>query len=428
MIRSKILAKIPASLTGLAAAFCISAAAIAQPVAILGEKVWTGTAQGTLTNGVVVIDDGKIVSVGTGAAPAGMAQIEAAWVTPGLISAFSRTGITEVPGESSANDTAASGSPFSAALNAADGFNPDATPIAVTRLEGFTRIAVAPDARSKLFAGQGFLADTSGLPGSIFKDRAFAFLAMGERGASLSGGSRPAAWTALRGAFDDVRFFTARYMTHNDGNVLTRMDAQAFMPAVRGEQLILIEARRASDLEAIMDFKQENPMLKIAIIGADEGWRVADRLAAMNIPVIVDAFSNLPSSFSQLAATSHNAARLADAGVTIAIVNLDDSSHQARLAAQIAGNAVANGLPFDDAMMALTANPAEIFGMEGLGVLAPGARADVVAWDGDPLEVTSAPTAVFIDGVSEPMESRQTKLRDRYLNLDKGERPFAYKR
>ncbi len=409
------------------AAVCLAPIAAAEPVALLGEKVWTGTAQGTLTNGVVVIDEGRIVSVGTGAAPAGMPQVKAKWVTPGLISAFSRTGITEVPGEKSANDTGAGGSPFSAALIASDGFNPDATPIAVTRLEGFTRIAVAPDARSKLFAGQGFLADTSGLPGSVFQDRAFAFIVLGERGASLSGGSRPAAWAALRGAFDDVRFFTARYMTHNDGNVLTRMDAQAFMPAVKGEQLILIDARRASDIEAVMDFKQENPMLKIAIVGADEGWRVADRLAAMKIPVIVDAFSNLPASFSQLAATSENAGRLAKAGVPVAIVNLDDSSHQARLAAQIAGNAVANGLPFDTAMKALTTVPAEIFGMSGLGVLAPGARADVVAWDGDPLEITSAPTAVFIDGVSEPMESRQTKLRDRYLDLDHTDRPLAYK-
>ena len=217
-------------------------------------------------------------------------------------------------------------------------------------------------------------------------------------------------------------------MTHNEGNVLTRMDAQALMPAVRGEQLILIHASRASDLEAIMDFKEQNPGLRIAIVGADEGWRVADRLAAMKIPVIVDAFSNLPSSFSQLAATSDNASRLAKAGVTVAITNLGDSALQARLATQVAGNAVANGLPFDTAMEALTTAPAEIFGMDGLGVLAPGARADVVAWDGDPLEVTSAPVAVFIDGVSEPMESRQTKLRDRYISLDESERPLAYRR
>lgn len=418
MIRSLIL--------GLAA-LTFAASAAAQPVAVIGERVWTGTDQGTIENGVVVIDGGRIVSVGT-VIPQGATEVRAAWVTPGLISAFSRTGLAEVSGERSTNDIAGNSAAYTAALNAADGFNPDATPIAVTRLEGFTRLAVAPDARAKLFAGQGFLADTSGEPGSVFRPRAFAFIVLGERGAALSGGSRPSAWAALRGAFDDVRFFGARYMTHNEGNVLTRMDAQALMPAVRGEQLILIEARRASDLDAIMTFREENPGLRIAIVGADEGWRVADRLAAMDIPVIIDAFSNLPSSFSQLAATSENAARLVEAGVTVAIANISDNSHQDRLAAQIAGNAAANGLPFDAAMRSLTAAPAEIFGMTGLGVLAPGARADVVAWDGDPLEVTSAPARIFIDGIDQPLESRQTKLRDRYLSLDESQRPLAYRR
>jgi len=401
--------------------------AAAEPVYLYGRTVWTGTSQGTITDGVVVIDNGRIVSVGPARAnmPAGEAFD---WITPGLISAFSRTGLSEVSGVDDTNDASAGSSPFSAALNAADGFNPDATPIAITRLEGFTRLAVAPEARGKLFGGQGFLADTSGLTGSVFREQAFTFVVLGEGGASRAGGSRPAAWATLRGAFDDVRFFTSRFMTHNEGNVLTRLDAQALMPAVKGDQLIVFEASRASDLNAIMDFKEENMSLRIAIVGADEGWRVARRLAALEIPVIVDAFSNLPASFSQLAATSENAKRLAEAGVTVAIVHLGNDGHQTRLATQVAGNAVANGMAFDDALRALTTAPAEIFGMTGLGVLAPGARADVVAWDGDPLEVTSAALAVYIDGEAQPMESRQTKLRDRYFSLDESERPLAYKR
>jgi imidazolonepropionase-like amidohydrolase len=412
------------------AALGAASVAAAQPVAVYGKNVWTGTAQGTITDGVVVIDNGRVVSVGKapGAVPEGDAEVRAEWVTPGLISGFSRTGLSEVSGVDDTNDAGAGSSDFSAALNAADGFNPDATSVAVTRLAGFTRLAVAPQARSKLFGGQGFLAETSGLTGSVFRDRAFAFIVLGEPGANLSGGSRPAAWASLRGAFDDVRFFGARYMTHNEGNVLTRMDAQALMPAVKGEQLIVFQASRASDLNAIMDFKEQNPALRIAIVGADEGWRVARRLAALDIPVIVDAFSNLPASFSQLASTSENAKRLSDAGVTVAIVNLDNDSHLARLATQIAGNAVANGMSHDAAMRSLTTAPAEIFGMTGLGTLAPGARADVVAWDGDPLEVTSAPTAVYIDGEAQPMESRQTRLRDRYRNLDESERPLAFRR
>jgi imidazolonepropionase-like amidohydrolase len=401
--------------------------AAAEPVYLYGRTIWTGTSQGTITDGVVVIENGRIVSVGPARAnmPAGESFD---WITPGLISAFSRTGLSEVSGVDDTNDAGAGSSPFSAALNAADGFNPDATPVAITRLEGFTRLAVAPQARSTLFGGQGFLAETSGLTGSVFRERAFAYIALGEAGANLSGGSRPAAWAALRGAFDDVRFFAARYMTHSEGNVLTRMDAQSLMPAVKGDQLILFQASRASDLNAIMDFKEDNPSIRVAIVGADEGWRVAKRLAAMDIPVIVDAFSNLPASFSQLAATSENAKRLAEAGVTVAIVHLENDGHQTRLATQVAGNAVANGMDFDDAMRALTTAPAEIFGMTGLGVLAPGARADVVGWDGDPLDVTSAALAVFIDGEGQPMESRQTRLRDRYISLDESERPLAYKR
>ncbi len=405
-------------------------AASAQPVVLRGETVWTGTSQGTLSNGVVVIENGRISAVGPAGTPvpAGATEVRAEWITPGLISAFSRTGLSEVSGESSANDTSASSSPFFVALDAADGFNPEASPIDVTRIEGFTRLAVAPATGKMLFGGQGLLADTSGEPGSVFRKRAFVFLSLGEPGASIAGGSRSAAWAQIRGAFDDVRFFTARYMAHNEGSVLPRLDAQALMPAVKGDQLMLIAAHRASDLEAIMDFKEENPSLRIAILGADEGWLVAPRLARLKIPVIVDAFSNLPASFSQLASTAENAGRLAEAGVVVAIAHIDSDTHQARLSAQVAGNAVANGLPFDAAMRALTVAPAQIFGMDGLGVLAPGARADVVAWDGDPLEVTSAPTAVFIDGAPQSLQSRQTRLRDRYLTLDESAAPLAYKR
>ncbi len=402
--------------------------AFAERIAVFGDRVWTGTEQGMIENGVVVIEDGRIVSVGTEAPADITREVRAAWVTPGLISAFSRTGLAEVSGERSTNDISASGSPFSAALHAADGYNPEATPVAVMRADGFTRIAVAPDAAGRIFGGQGFLADTTSEPGGIFAPRAFAYLVLGERGATLAGGSRAAAWAAIRGAFDDVRFFSARYMAHSEGNVLTRMDAQALIPAVRGDQLMLIEARRASDLEAIMAFKAENPGVQIAIVGADEAWRVAPQLAAARIPVIIDGVSNLPASFSQLAATAENASRLAAAGVDFAIVNFSDNSHQARLARQSAGNAAANGLSFDAAMRALTVTPASLYRLEGLGRLAPGARADVVAWDGDPLEVTSAPEAVFIDGADQPLDNRQTRLRDRYLSLDEGELPLAYRR
>lgn len=413
-----------------AAAATLTLGAGAQNIAITNAKVWTGTDAGTLENANIYISDGEIAGLGVNFAPPSGTELidaEGNWVTPGIFSPFSRTGIVEVGAEDSTNDTSAAGSPFSVALRAADGFNPAATPVDVTRIEGVTRIAVAPSTGGSMIAGQGFLADTSGDADSISDDRAFVFIDLGEGGAGLAGGSRPAAWAALRGAFADARGYPARFMAHNEGDALTRADAQAFGRAVRGQQLILISAHRASDLRLVMALKQENPNLNLAIVGADEGWIVADELAAADIPVIIDPFQNLPASFSQLGATSRNAERLIAAGVPTAFSYLGDNGHQARLVLQSAGNAAANGVGFDDAMAAMTTVPAEIFGVEGSGTIARGSTADLVIWDGDPLEITSAPIAVFIDGEAQSLESRQTKLRDRYLELDESEKPLAYK-
>jgi imidazolonepropionase-like amidohydrolase len=413
-----------------AAAATLTLGAGAQNIAITNAKVWTGTDAGTLENANIYISNGEISGLGVNFAPPSGTELidaEGNWVTPGIFSPFSRTGIVEVGAEDSTNDTNAAGSPFSVALRAADGFNPAATPVDVTRIEGVTRIAVAPSTGGSMIAGQGFLADTSGDADSISDDRAFVFIDLGEGGAGLAGGSRSAAWAALRGAFADARGYPARFMAHNEGDTLTRADAQAFGRAVRGQQLILISAHRASDLRLVMDLKQENPNLNLAIVGADEGWIVADELAAANIPVIVDPFQNLPASFSQLGATSKNAERLIAAGVPTAFSYLGDNGHQARLVLQSAGNAAANGVGFDDAMAAMTTVPAAIFGVDNSGTIERGSTADLVIWDGDPLEITSAPVAVFIDGEVQSLESRQTKLRDRYLELDESEKPLAYK-
>jgi imidazolonepropionase-like amidohydrolase len=417
--------------SALALTLAIASPATAQQTAITGAKVWTGTQAGTLENATVLFDRGRIVAVGTNVTvPAGATQIaaEGRWVTPGIISPLSQTGLSEVSGEGSTNDASAGGSAYSVALDASLAFNPAATPIAVTRLAGVTRLVVTPAPGSSIFAGQGFVADTSGNPDSVTRVNAFVHVTLGEGGADTAGGSRPAAWAFFYAALSDARTFPARYAAHNEGDALTRVDAQAFGPASRGQQLMLIEVQRASDLREVISLSRARPELRLAVVGAAEGWQVAAELAEADIPVIINPFANLPDRFETLGATLQNAKRLIDAGVTVAFVHGRDEAHQARLVLQAAGNAVANGVAWDDAMAALTTAPAEIFGLDGLGRLAPGAVADVVMWDGDPLEVTSTPVRVFINGQDTAMESRQTKLRDRYLSLTRGDKPLAYRK
>jgi imidazolonepropionase-like amidohydrolase len=141
---------------------------------------------------------------------------------------------------------------------------------------------------------------------------------------------------------------------------------------------------------------------------------VADELATAGVPVLLDPLTNLPSNFDRLGARLDNAALLHEAGVTVAFSGA--GTHNARKQRQAAGNAVANGLPWDAALAALTAAPADIFGLgDGAGRIEPGSPADLVIWSGDPLEVTTWADQVIIGGVSVDMVSRQTLLRGRYL-------------
>ncbi|HEX5761283.1 MAG TPA: amidohydrolase family protein [Thermoanaerobaculia bacterium] len=153
---------------------------------------------------------------------------------------------------------------------------------------------------------------------------------------------------------------------------------------------------------------------------------MADKLAAAKVPVLVNPMTNLPERFEALAATLENAARLQKAGVTVAFMTGD--AHNARNIKQAAGNAVSYGMPWDEALRAMTLTPARLWGLgDRLGSLEVGKEADVVIWDGDPLELTTFPTQVVIRGVEIPMESRQTRLRERYRQLP-GDLPPAYRK
>jgi imidazolonepropionase-like amidohydrolase len=338
-------------------------------------------------------------------------------VTPGAFAAMSEVGLSEISGSGAPNDANVEGDKISAAADAGRAFDPTVTAVAVTRLEGVTRAAIAPSASGSMFSGRGALVSLDGGRDSVFRQRAFQVLELGETGARRTGGSRAALWPMLEAALRDAREYPTRYRSGQGGAVLNEIDAAALQPFARGDGFFLVHIESASDIRELIRFKRANPTLKFVIHGGAEAWLVAEELAAAKIAVILDPLVNLPDRMERLAARADNAAILHRAGVVFAIAPGPGSvdAHQARLVLQLAGNAVANGLPWDAAFAAVSKTPADIFGVGGqLGTIAAGRTADVVVWDGDPLEVASAPTSVFIAGRDMPLVSRQTRLRDRY--------------
>jgi imidazolonepropionase-like amidohydrolase len=445
----------------------------AQTVAITGGTVALGDGSEPIQGGTVVIQNGRIVAAGRGVAvPAGAQVVDATgkWVTPGIVAGFSRVGLVEVDAVDATNDVEANNSPFSAAIDVAPAVNPRAIAIQVNRAGGVTRAIVAPGTAKSIFAGQGAVIDLGADMNAITRARAFQFVEFGETGAREAGGSRAAAHVLFRNALreardisrfsgipsggggqrtaraNDQRDFPLEEVPNNQGllgsNVsrpedvlLTRFDAAALVPVLQGRQVLIVHVERASDILQTLALKKEFPSLKLVIVGAAEGWTVAREIAAAGVPVIASALTDLPNSFEQLGSTQSNIGRMRAAGVAVSIGMIDDEEAlQVRLSRQYAGNLVAigrlpgtSGLTWGQALQAITSAPAEALGMGGeLGSLRPGRRADVVVWDGDPLENSSAAQMVLIDGVQQPLDNHQTRLRDRYRTPSEGDLPKAY--
>lgn len=421
----------------LAAAALIAAPLSAETVAITGGKLAIGDGSQPIETGTVVIANGRIVAAGAGVAiPAGARVIDARdkWVSPGIIAGVSTLGILDGYGMPETNDSEASKSPFSAALDIAPAIDSSGQRIAIERSAGVTRAFVIPSAGNTMFAGQGVVIDLGADLDPVTRARAFQYVELGEDATDHAGGSRPAAHVLLRAALTAASN-PAGASFADKSSLITRQDAEALGPVVRGEVPLLVHVERVADIKATLALKADFPRLKLVLVGATEGWRVAGDIAAAHVPVIAAGLVDLPEKFETLSATQSNIGRLSRAGVTVALSNADISEgpYESYLA-QYAGNLVAltkipgaQGLDWGAAFATITSKAAAAIGMDGeIGSLRPGRRADVVIWDGDPLELASAPTAIFIDGVAQPMTSRQTRLRDRYLDPGEKSLPKAY--
>lgn len=377
-----------------------------------------------IERGTVLIRGGVIAAVGSSVTvPAGARIVDAAnrTVTPGWIESFTNVGVVEIPlsAQGSADQTS-SDRDLSAAFNVVDAFNPYSTVVPVTRAEGITRAVVVPGGTGHLLQGQAAVVDLAGdqLPDSLSRSPAAMLAALGESGAALAGGSRATAVMRLREALQDAADFQRNRVAWNAGQrrpyARGRLDLEALGPVIRGEIPLAIQANRASDLLAALRVTDEFAVTPI-LVGAAEGWMVADELARRQVPVVVKPLTNIPS-FDAIAATLENAARLHRAGVNLVLSSFD--THNARNLRQEAGNAIAYGLDRDAALMAVTLAPARAWGVaDRTGSIEVGKDADLVVWSGDPFELTTAADHVFIRGREMPRTTRQTELLRKYRTL-----------
>jgi imidazolonepropionase-like amidohydrolase len=415
----------------LALSFAGAAPAAAQTIAITHADLITLGPAGEIKSGVVLIRGGKITAVGADLPiPAGAQVIDAGGeiVTPGLVSTGTPIGVVEVEDVEQTDDQATSSDKLSAAFDVQYAINPQSLVIPIARLGGVTDAVATPTLpydrgagrKDMVFAGQAAVFALAG-DDPVERSRAGMVLAMGEHGASQVGGGRGAELVLLRSIFDNVRDYAKNRAAYDRNQSrsydLSREDLEALIPVVEGREPLIVSVHRAADILQVLKLAKEEH-LKLVLEGAEEGWRVAPQIAAAGVPVMTYGAADLPSSFETLGSTLENAARLNAAGVMIALEtpSLFTGGRTPRFDA---GRAVAHGLPYGVALAAITLNPAKMWGVaDRIGSLEVGKDADLVVWDGDPLETTSAPTAILIKGVVQPLRSRDLDLRDRYLPQD----------
>ena len=393
---------------------------LAQTIALTGGTVYPVSGP-KLANATVLIKDGKIVAVGAQVAiPAEATRIDARgkWVTPGLIDGAGQMGLVEIGAVSGTREASVKGDTIAAAFNVAEGLNPASTLIPVTRIEGITTTLAAP--LGNLVSGQAVLIDLDGptIEQMLVKSPAGIVADLSESGKEGAGGSRASVAARLRRVFRDALEYERRQAEYSRAQVeplaASAADLAALLPLLHGREPLIARANRRSDLETGLRLAKEFN-LKLILTGAAEGWEIAGAIARAGVPVLVEPTSNIPS-YDALGIRLENAALLVQAGVRVALV--DSDTHNARNLRQEAGNAVSYGLPWEQALRAVTLAPAEIFGVaDRYGSLEPGKIANVVVWSGDPFEFATGVEHVLIRGREIPLRSRQTELLERYKKL-----------
>jgi hypothetical protein len=400
----------------LIASLFVSSETTAEAIFVNDATVHTMGRQATLQGADLLVRDGRIKAIAKELpVPADATVIEAAGrpVTPGFFAGITQLGLVEITLEEASVDDALNIEGLRPEFAVTSAYNPWSSLIPITRIEGYTWTLLGASRSGSIVGGQGRAAALDGAYQPFLGGQVL-FIDVGADASDQSGGSRAAQWLLLEQVLSESKIQGAD-VVWAPAPLLTLAGRKA-MERYRSGGLTVFEVDRASDILQVLEFSEQHG-LRPVISGGGEAWMLAERLAEAGVPVLINALDNLPGNFDRLGARLDNAAILHAAGVTLAFTGAE--THQARKLRQIAGNAVAHGLPYDAGLAAMTVNPARIFELgDGFGTLETGSRADLVLWSDDPLEVTAVAEQVIVEGRLVPMVSRQTLLRDRYLQQD----------
>ncbi len=433
------LARAGALAVGFATAAVDPTVSLAAPIALAGGTVHTVSGP-TLENATVVIDNGRIVAVGTGIAPpAGATIVPCAGkhVWPGFVSALTALGLTEVSSVRGTNDLAETGN-INPNIRAEVAINPESDLIPVTRVNGVTSALVVPRGSpiTGAIAGTSALIHLDGWTHEDMTLRAPVALHVLWPPMGISRGffetrseeeqkkQREQSLRDIRNAFDDARSYWKAHAAEGRTGV-PRHDQDvkwdAMGRALRGEIPVVFHCAALNQIEAVLKFVDEQQLGNVILADAYDSWRVADDLKRRDIAVITGATLQLPRrSYEAYDYGMSLPAKLFAAGVRFCISDGGGTSN-ARNLPYHAAMAAAFGLPREEALRAVTLYPAQILGAgDRLGSVEPGKDADLVIGDGDPLEITTHVEQVYIAGKAISMETRQTRLFKKYDGRPRG--------
>jgi imidazolonepropionase-like amidohydrolase len=417
MTKSRVAALVSASVLALATN------ASGQTIAITGGTVYPVSGP-KIEHGTVIITNGKIAAVGGASVPvpAGATRIDATgkWVTPGIFNASTALGLSEGnPQSGGYNESNAKGEKgVSASFAAWEGMNPASTFIPQARKDGVTTAVIAPG-RGKIISGKSAVVDLNGetVASMLVRGNVAMYAELGD-----AGDARGEEYEHLREILSDAKVYATKKIAYESGQIrsmaASREDLEALAPVVAGTMPLVIGANKAIDIRAALGIAKQFG-LKIVIEGGAEAWECAKEIAAAHVTVMAGAMNNIPNSFSTLGHRQENLAILRSAGVNVVIMadggGFGEDNYNAGNIRYEAGNAVAYGMTWDDALKAVTLNPAESFGVaDKVGSLQMGREGDVVVWSGDPFEFATVAEHVYVRGVENNAKTRREMLTDRY--------------